>query len=103
MWDEMNTAPNEIDGASVLEYALLDREVTPTENTVHRVGGTVVGPAHVLVICKYPDDFGYYLFYCDQEWQVVTDTYHESLKAAKRQAEFEYRGVGAKWEHPTRR
>ena len=40
----------------------------------------------------------YYLFYCDAEWEPVTDTWHQTLEAAKGQAEFEYRGVTTTWE-----
>jgi hypothetical protein len=37
------------------------------------------------------------LFGCDKEWHHITDTWHESLEEAKRQAEFEYEGVSATW------
>ncbi len=56
-----------------------------------------------LVIAYYGggSDQGFYLFGCDAEWNTVTDTWHESVIAAKRQAEHEYEGTLNTWiEHP---
>jgi hypothetical protein len=39
----------------------------------------------------------FYLFYCDREWQVLADTWHLSVSAAKAQAEFEYAGISKVW------
>lgn len=52
-----------------------------------------MGPAAALAICRYHDDDGCYLFYCDALWNVLTDTWHESMEAAIRQADFEYVGL----------
>ena len=57
----------------------------------------MLGPAAALAICQYEGDSQYYLFYCDDEWNVRTDTCHQSLDDAKDQAEFEYEGVSALW------
>lgn len=54
-------------------------------------------PAAGLAICRYGDGEGYYLFYCDREWEVVTDTHHQSVEDARSQAEFEYTGVSRAW------
>ena len=45
------------------------------------------------------------IFGCDEGWNAVTDTWHETLEDAKAQAEFEYEGVncdvaGAGWIMP---
>ncbi len=50
-----------------------------------------------LAICRFAEEDSFYLFYCDAEWNAVTDTYHETLEAALEQAEFEYEGVTATW------
>lgn len=47
-----------------------------------------------LAICRH-DEAAFYLFHCNDLWQVIADTWHETLEAAMRQAEFEYRGVRA--------
>jgi hypothetical protein len=52
-----------------------------------------VGEFAGLAIAKYPNDSGFYLFYCDAEWAVITDTYHDSVERAVHQAEFEFSGV----------
>ena len=68
-----------------------------TGNTKHIVGGGVQPPARKLAIGQYSGEPGVYLFYCDAEWQVLTDTFHDSIAAAKEQAEFEYVGSTARW------
>ena len=50
-----------------------------------------------IAISQSDDDDAYYLFGCDAEWQTVTDTWHQTLEEALRQAEFEYEGVSATW------
>ena len=42
------------------------------------------------VICHHDDDLAFYLFRCDDLWQIVADTWHETLEAAIHQAEAEY-------------
>ena len=55
-------------------------------------------PARGLAICRYDGEDGYYLVFCDALWEAVTDTWHETLEAAMRQAEFEYVGVSGTWQ-----
>ncbi len=71
--------------------------MSPTGNTTHSVAGETLGPCSGLAICHYSDSSGFYLFYCDPCWNVVTDTWHQSLNNAKSQAEFEYSGIADKW------
>jgi len=47
-------------------YALVN-ESQSTGNTKHLVGGELVKISG-LAICKYENDNGCYLFYCDKEW-----------------------------------
>src|SRR6266852_3598997 len=89
----MEAPPPTLDGARVLRYAVVDDSVVPTGNTVHRVGNKVLGPAAALAICQQDGEDYFYLFYCDAQWNVVTDTWHQSLELAFEQAEFEYRGL----------
>jgi hypothetical protein len=93
----MGEPPEELDGARVLAFAVVDGSVAPTGGTTHRVGDEVLGPAAGPAIARYDGDGQCYLFYCDQAWQVVTDTCHPTLALAREQAEFEYRGVSARW------
>jgi hypothetical protein len=89
--------PTELDGAKVLFYATLQKNRRPTGNTKHYIGGELVQPVAGLAICQYENAKGFYLFYCDNQWNVITDTYHESIEDAKNQAEVEYEGVSNEW------
>src|SRR5262245_16171650 len=55
-----------------------------------------LGPAAGLLICGDQDGDAY-LHSCDQDWIPLADTWHASVAAAKRQAEFEYVGSSATW------
>ena len=87
-----------LDGARVLQFAIVDEAVVPTGRTTHRIEDEVLGPASGLAIARYDGDEQYYLFYCDRAWQVVTDTCHPTLDLALEQAEFEYRGIADRWQ-----
>src|SRR5262245_54841164 len=92
--ETMGTPPQYLDDARVLRYAIVGDGVTPTGKTVHRLHPSgVMGSAAALAIYQYDGDGCCYLFYCDTEWNVLTDTWHESLEAAVKQAEFEYMGL----------
>jgi hypothetical protein len=94
----MPPPPKQLHGANVLLWTTDLKAARPTARTTHRVGGSVLGPAAALAICQYGGDSQYYLFYCDDDWTVRTDTCHASLAEAKQQAEFEYEGVTALWQ-----
>jgi hypothetical protein len=85
----MRTPPRFIGPAKVLKFADLTDSST-TGATRHIVGGDEVTDFAALAIAQYPSDSGFYLFYCDESWEVVTDTYHDSIRAAIEQAEFEF-------------
>jgi len=84
----MKSSPNQIDGARVIATTNIDHRHVATGATIHFVGGQEAGVAHGLAICEFPNESGFYLFYCDENWTVTTDTWHESVEAAKEQAEF---------------
>jgi hypothetical protein len=50
-----------------------------------------------LAICQYAGESSFYLFYCDEDWTVCTDTFHMTLEDAKHQAEYEYDGISRYW------
>ena len=96
----MNKAPNEIGGARVVLYTLIDERHKHTGNCRQIVAGELQGAAAGLAICQYEGENDYYLFGCDEDWNTKTDTWHEMLEDAKAQAEFEYEGVHATWQEP---
>src|SRR6266850_6954187 len=90
--------PTELDGARVVTFAVLEG-IKPSGRTIHRSQNVILPPPRALAICQYPDDNGWYLFYCDGHWNVLADTFHTSEAEAKQQAEFEFNGVGSLWRH----
>jgi len=93
----MTPAPSEIDGARVIATAVVGKGVRPTGGTTHTSPDGLIPPANALAIVSV--EAGVYLFYCDQQWQVLADTWHLSVENAKAQAEFEYAGVSKVWNH----
>ena len=68
-----------------------------TGKTRHFHGGEQLPCPSELRIVKYPDDPGYYLFYCNDERVEFTDTYHETLEGAISQAEWEFQIKPMEW------
>lgn len=86
----MQHPPETLDGARVLQFASLSLS-QPTGRTQHVVDGVEVSQFAALAIAKYDDEpSGVYLFYCDRNWNVVTDTFHKDVSAAVGQANFEF-------------
>lgn len=67
--------PNKLDGAKVLYY-------TPKNNygAIKYTSGEIADHYRYLAICKYAKDDKYYLFCCDENYEVVSDTLHDSIE-----------------------
>jgi hypothetical protein len=85
----MPPPPTTIDGATVLRVAAIDPSAA-TGRTRHVVEGEVRQDFKALAIARYGSDSEVYLFYCDADWNAVTDTLHDDIEHAVSQAEFEY-------------
>jgi hypothetical protein len=87
---------------AVLARIKLGDNHQPTGRTKHYYGlgsdRTEVPTPVELRITKYKDVDGYYLFYCDDGGQELTDTYHDSLSDAMAQAEWEFGVQTHEWE-----
>lgn len=83
----------ELGGAKILKYLTLTLEQKRTGNTTHLIGEKEQIEFSGLAICQYGDEEGIYLFYCDSEWNVLTDTLHQTVQDAEDQALFEYEGL----------
>ena len=92
----MRPAPERIGGLRVRLSTVLDGRHEPTGACRHIVAGGTLGPADALAICEN-EDGAFFLFYCDADWGVVADTWHETIEGAKNQASFEYFGVASTW------
>ncbi len=82
---------NTFDYCKLLEYLILTKKHQCTGNTRHIVSGKYETNFSVLVICKIEP--GYYLYYCNSNWEVITDSFHFTIEEAKKQAFFEYEGI----------
>jgi hypothetical protein len=89
--------PTELNGARVLFTAIVGPKVRPTRNTAHHVEGETLAPVQALAIGAGSNDGGFFLFYCNREWVVLTDTWHMTIANAMEQAEFEYAGIHECW------
>ena len=93
----MNDCPDILGQANVIMFTPIDDRHEFTGACEQIVAGTRMGPMAGLAICQYDGETAYYLFGCDQEWNTITDTWHQSLQEAIDQAEFEYRGTKFTW------
>jgi hypothetical protein len=84
--------PDAIDGADVMLYARLGSSQRSTGATRHSVANFAAVVAG-LAIAQYANSSEVYLFYCDRQWEVVTDTCHATVQAAIAQAEFEFTNI----------
>ena len=63
----MPDAPTELDGAKVVLWS-------------HLLGES--GRAAGVAVCQYTDEDGFYVFWCDAYWKVISDTSHHSVDDA---------------------
>lgn len=76
------TFPRELDGAKVLFYT--DKgHFSP----VLYPGGAVADYVFYLAICKYSDSNEYYIFHCNESFEVVADDCLSNLKMCKKYME----------------
>jgi hypothetical protein len=87
------TSPRVLDGADVLATADVSASSGAGGTRHFRDGELVNRQIARLAVCRYPDEPHIYLFYCDADWAVLTDTMHDSFDAALGQAHFEYEDV----------
>lgn len=81
-----------------MAWALLDENISATGATKHWAHDEILGPFFGLAICRYQTEPGFYLFHCNNEWEPLADTWHETIEEAQEQAEFEYSGVSRVWQ-----
>ncbi len=85
----MKPPPGDIDGAIVVATAALSGR-PPTGRTKHVIGEREMSPPAALAFAQYAGVPEVYLFYCDADWNAITDTLHDNLDAAIDQAVFEF-------------
>ena len=78
--------PTELDNAKVLFY-------TPYGDygVIRYPNGEIADCYHYLAICKYPKDDSYYLFCCNENYEVVCDWVDNSVEACMKVAASSYK------------
>ena len=93
----MNPPPCALGQDKVVMWSAIDHRHRHERSCQHVVDGELQGTAAGLAICKSEQEGAYYLFGCDEVWNTLTDTWHETLTGAILQAEFEYAGLSETW------
>lgn len=86
----MSDPPRRMGGAKMICFAILRVHDEVSGTSPHRAS-SIRG----LAIAHAPE--GYSLFGCDADWQVISDTWHETLDEAKAQAAFEFPSTPLLW------
>lgn len=66
--------------------------------TRHYRNGVLIEKPASLKIVQFDGDPGYYLIYLNSSGDELTDTYHDTLEKAQKQAELEYDVKPEEWE-----
>jgi hypothetical protein len=93
-----------------IKKAVLDTKYKPTGKTKHYKALEVdlnsedismekceIQMPHSVEIAQFDGDTAYYLIYKDEFDQELTDTYHETLESALKQAEWEFNLRAEEW------
>jgi hypothetical protein len=89
--------PPVLASSRVLEYAVVDNEVTYTGRQPLIVARQVLGPVPRLAIGRMLTGGEIVLLHCDAEWDVLGTAGHPSIEAARHAAEDAYSGLNGKW------
>lgn len=76
--------PNYLDGGKVLFYTQKDNFGAVDYNNEKNIN------INYLAICKYANEQGHYLFFCDDKFKVVSDYFFDTIDECKVEAENEY-------------
>ena len=91
--------PHVLEGMPVVQWSRIDHRHRVTGACLHFDLGTgVEDPTPAFIAIVAAEGSAFYLMRFTESWKFITDTWHESLEEANRQAEFEYEGVAQTWE-----
>jgi hypothetical protein len=79
-----------VEGTILREVQLDPLRHRSTGKTRHFVGGAPWEGTRGLRIVRFESEAGFYLLYLDESGREVTDTWHQSLSDAMKQANFEF-------------
>jgi len=87
-----------MDDYHILKQVVLGRHHVATGNSSHFLKNESLPPGTVAKIAKFDDDPGYYLLYFDADGNEMSDTYHDSVVGAMKQADFEFHIKWSDWQ-----
>ena len=95
----MEQPPVMLDGARVIEFAVLDSTATRAGHGSVVVEGVSLDPgiACRLVIAENPVEEGVFLLHCNDRWETLAAGHYDRLEAARASAEHAYSGVAVRW------
>jgi hypothetical protein len=82
----------------ILRRVILGHGHAATGRTRHFRGAEELPSPRELRIVQYDGDPGYYLLYCDENGNEMTDTYHDTLDEAMSQATWEFNVSPEEWQ-----
>jgi hypothetical protein len=75
----MNKPPDKLDGAKVIEYMTSQQPFGEMLYT----DGSKCCDIYGFAICNYDNNDEYYIFSCNENWEVQSDTDFSSIESAK--------------------
>ncbi len=93
----MKKCPDGLGGAKGVMLSFIHAPHIFTGKGMQIVAGKLTGSTTGLAICQDEDETAHYLFGCDEEWNILTDSRHQSMEEAMNQAEFGYQGTKETW------
>lgn len=95
--------PNQISKCSVVAYVSIPGSDQILDTTTIEVAGAKCGPAKYLAVYIDEEESGFYLFFCDGDWNVWNDLWFYSIDETKHFTEsYEYSGTLNTWRDRTR-
>lgn len=88
--------PTQLDGAKVLKWAWsgnMPFGYMPIQDTEEKI--SIYG----LAVCTYENSGIFYLFSCDENWEVINDSFYDTIEQAIERLPNQYKKVVAVWKN----
>lgn len=87
--------PNYLDGAKVIKWAWSgEKPFGSLINTDHTDNEEVFG----IAICSYDNSTNFYRFSCNKKWEVIQDSFYDSIDDAINFLPQQYKNVERHWQ-----
>ncbi len=96
----MKKCPSNIADERVLLYAIIDESVMFSGRTLLFVDGVEMGRVPALATCEEHSSGGVLLVHCDEEWNPLGCSAHDSVESARQRTTQIYPNIEAHWNRP---